>query len=214
MIRFVPPLATLALLVASPALAETKTVPATAVFQFLDKYDALPAAERSRFALRYRLRGKDGKSIEVKATLIDGGTETPLPVAADGGVDRLPTAGELARKAQVRIEAAAEVQSSLSPEALVRIGPEVSVPDLLASAAQLTTAVKSMAGVIGFMVPKFTRAVFPKAEGAVLVGADGREAPLPLVRNTPSLDLTTASGARAVRFAKPPAHIYLAPPAK
>src|SRR4051812_18865541 len=88
------------------AAAEERLVEARRVFGFLDVYQKLTPAERSRFTMNYGLR-KDGKPAVVDLALIEAdGKRTPLPVDPEGRITRLPTAAQMAGKPQVAIDAA------------------------------------------------------------------------------------------------------------
>ncbi len=207
-----------ALLAAGAASADTAlrvtTKPAAQAFAFLRDYYKLAPAERTHFALAYRLQEK-GKTTPARVTLVDGGAETPLPTSPDGWFTRLPSAAALTRGAQVRAEVPADSRPGMAmiPEAVLASGPEVGAADLQAAAAQVAAATRRVAGPLSVLTPKFNRVLFSGAEGAEAVDGQGRSTPLPLWRGTPVLDLTKAEGVRSVRFARAPYHALLAPPA-
>lgn len=202
---------------ASTPAAERITVrPASQAFAFLSDYYKMEPAQRSRFALTYRLH-EGGRTTPGRLTLVDGESETPLPASPDGWLTRLPSAASLARGARVRQAVPADARPGVAmlPEALLPApGEDVRVVDLSTAASQVDAATRRMAGPLSFVTPRFSRVLFSGAEGAAGVDAQGRATPLPLWHGTPVLDLAAPQGARTVRFAKAPYHALLAPPAK
>ena len=82
-------------LAALPAAASDKLVDPKKVFRYLDEYQKLPAAERSRFRINYYLH-VGPQPLTAPVWLVEGAKKTQLPLrATDGRVERLPTSAQL-----------------------------------------------------------------------------------------------------------------------
>ncbi len=86
---------------------------------------------------------------------------------------------------------------------------------LRASLDQLNAAMRSAAGVLSFIVPRFGRAFFVSGgRGGVSVAADGATLPLPLGEDEPVEPFyspSRAPQATSVRFPAAPARVLLVP---
>jgi hypothetical protein len=193
------PFASLALLLALaplPAAAEApaapeRTVEAAKIFPFLDKFYAASPAERSLLSLRYNLTHDGKPASDVHLFLVLGGKRTPIPVSADGRIERLPTPTELAQHAQVAIEAPQGVKfnNRLNLESAVKPALEVSAADCATSIAQANAAIQRAAGMMAML--------------------DGKTQPLPMVKGAPSYDPASIKGAKTIRLAKAPSVVSL-----
>jgi hypothetical protein len=202
-----------AVLLSSPAMAaETKLVPAAKVFPFLESYLKLPAAERSRFTLAYRLTS-GGKPVPgLKVWVVEANARTPLPIAADGRVGRLPTLAQL-KSATLEFEApqSQKFAIDLSVEPLVGPAAELDAGELAAAVAQASIGSKKAAGLIGFAVPRMECVKFVGVSGGVAVYADGRTAPLPTMAGAPVYAPSAWKGVKAVRFSTAPTRMMIGP---
>lgn len=198
--------ATAAFLVAGPAAAAERLVPAKKVFPYLDAYLRIPPAGRSRFSLAYVLV----KDRPTGLWIVDGAQRTPIPVSADGRLLRLPTAAQW-ESGQVALSGpdGAKYGVTLKLEALVPPAAEMDAAALAAAVTQANAGVKAAMGVASLVIPKVDSVVFPGVTAGEVVYADGRRAALPLVKGAPSFEPAKHAGARAVRFAKAPSGAIL-----
>ena len=204
------------LLAAAPASAVERLTSAGKLLPYFDFYLGMPEARRSRFRPAYQLL-VDDRPYTGPITLVDGDQRTPLAVGPDGRFERFPTLAQLKRKPKLAIDAPAKarIKTDLGVEALAPRGAEMATGPLAASIDQLNAAMKSAAGVLSFIVPKFGRAffVFGGRQG-VRVAADGATRPLPLGEDEPVEPFYSPSRhpeAVAVRFPAAPARVLLVP---
>lgn len=209
-----PALAMLA--AATPAAAVERLTPAGRLLPYFDFYLGMAESRRDRFRPAYQLL-VDGQPYTGPVTLVDGPQRTPLSVGPDGRFDRFPTLDQLKRRPQIAIDAPARarIRTDLGVEALAPRGAEMPVGPLAASIDQLNAAMRSAAGVLAFVVPRFGRAffVFGGRQG-VRVAADGSARPLPLGEDEPVEPFYSPSRhpeAVAVRFPSAPARVLLVP---
>ena len=214
-LRLALTLAVLAAL-ATPATAVERLTPAGRLLPYFDFYLGMAEARRDRFRPAYQLL-VDGRPYTGPVSLVDGAQRTPLAMGADGRFERLPTLAQLKRRPQIAIDAPARarIKTDLGVEALAPRGAEMPVAPLAASIDQLNAAMKSAAGVLSFIVPRFGRAffVFGGRQG-VRVAADGSARPLPLGEDEPVEPFYSPSRhpeAVVVRFPAAPARVLLVP---
>lgn len=197
------------------ATQEAKQAPIKKAFPYLDAYLKIPAAERSRFTLAYRLQGKNGAPPgKIRVWVNQGATRTELPVAADGQVLRLPTLAMLNDKAAtVTVDKAspAPLGIDLALESTARPAAEMSAADLAAAVDQANRGIKRAAGVVRFAVPTMGAAMFVGAGSGQVVMPDGRRSALPVVGGAPYFAPAAWPGARTVLFAKTPTRVALGP---
>ena len=162
------------------AMAGTKPpVPLSKVFVFLDKYLALPAAERNRFGPVYALMVDDKPAPGLKAMILEAdGRRTPLVLGPDGRPKVLPT-----------------------------LAQDLSAKDLDLAIAQANRGVSSIAGPMRFAAPKLKAVGFVGAGSGTLRFADGKETPLRLSNGVPIYDPKLAKGAVAVVLARAPSKL-------
>jgi hypothetical protein len=193
------------------AQAVERMVDATKVFPMLDKFLAIAPADRSQLALGY-LVTKDGKpASDVRLTLVSGGRRTPLPVAADGRVERLPSGADFAAHAQVDVEAppGAKLGARLDLGTAIKPAPEISAADCALAITQANAAMHRAAGVLAMLAPRISKTVFIGAVGGMAVGPDGKAQLLPLVKGQPVYDADAVKDAKVLRFTKAPTSIDL-----
>lgn len=213
MIRTAAPLALLAA-VATPVLADPpveKTLDAAKVFALLDKFYAAPPADRSLLALRYTVMENGAPASHVRFTLVAGGKRTPMPIGADGRVERLPTPAELNDHAQVALEApkGTKLSIKMAVETTIRPAVEVSPGDCAKAINQYNNQVKRQAGILALAVSKAKACTFPGSGSGVAVMTDGKTQPLTVVKGMPAFEPEAARGAKTVRLAKAPTVVSL-----
>lgn len=200
----------------SAAAAEAKRAPIKKAFPYLDAYLKIPAAERSRFALAYRLQSKNGGPPgAVRVYVHQGATRTELPVAADGQILRLPALAMLNDKTatiSVGKPTPAPLGIDMSLEATADPATQMSAPEIAAAVDQANRGIKRAAGVVGFAVPTMGAAYFNLAGSGQVVMVDGRRAALPVMgTGSPYFAPASWPGARTLVFAKAPTRISLGP---
>lgn len=198
-----------AMAVAGPASAE-KVVPATKVMPFLDKFLKVPSAERSRMKLSYAILRDGKRAPDLKAVLVEpGGARTPLPVDEEGVFERLPTLAQLEKGANIAFDVPADLKLGSAMDIAPQLKPagEYDVRELVATVDQANTVIGKTAGVMAFMAPKLSGIAFPKAEGGMVLFADGRTQPLPLIRNSPYFRPDDFKGAARVKLTKTPTKV-------
>ena len=195
-----------------PALAE-KTVDVLRIFPMLDRFLAIPLADRSKLALGYEVRRNGKPGSDVALTLVVQGHRAPLPVAPDGKVMRLPTSADLAAKAQVLVTAPKGSKLAMELDFGTAIAPstEISTADCDLAVTQAAAAISKAAGMIGgLLAPHVSRVSFPNAEGGVALGLDGRVLqPLPLIAGVEVYEPGHIKGAYILHFSRPPSVVKL-----
>ncbi len=195
---------------ASPTGLAEKTVDALKLFPMLEKFYAIPSADRSKLALGYAILNERKPSPDVHLTLVVGERRTPLALAPDGKLMRLPTSADLAAHAQVTVSAphGAKLSSRLDLGSSIAPAQEISAADCTLAIAQANAAIRRVAGmVMSFMAPHISRAAFPGAGSGVAVAADGKTTPLPVVKGVPVYDPNAIKGAKTLRFTHAPSHV-------
>ena len=206
-----PPLVLLALAISAPAMAEERLVDAGKVFPMLDKFYSAAPADRSLLAMRYSYT-QDGKpATALHLTLVAGGQRIPLPIAADGRVERIPTSAELAEHAQVAIDApkGAKFAVRMSVDTAIRPTTEIGAADCAKAIDQYNAQVRRQAGVMALVVPKAKACTFPGAGSGMAVMADGKTQALSLIKGSPAFEPEAFKGARTVRLAHAPQVVSL-----
>ena len=196
--------------------AAERLVPAGKLLPYFGFYLGMAEGRRDRFRPAYQLL-VDGRPYTGAVALVDGAERTPLAMGPDGRFERFPTLAQLKRHPQIALQAApaARIRSDLGVEALAPRGVEMDTAPLRASLDQLNAAMRSAAGALSFIVPRFGRAFFVfGGRAGVRVSADGRTSPLPLGEDEPVEPFYSPSRhpeAVAVRFPAAPARVLLAP---
>ncbi len=198
---------------AGAARAEVKTVEAGKMFPYLDMYLGIPAAQRTRFSISYAVK-KDGKAPTGVSIVMLGlnGARTPIPLAGDGRVLRLPTLAELKGKSKVELTKPDGSKVGISLDMVARVAPATTLAaaDLTAAIGQCDAAIKSKAGVLGFAAPKIKRTLFKDAGGGTAVNAQGAAKPLPMMGGHPAFDPEQMPGMVSIRLNRPPSVILMA----
>ncbi|HEY0435386.1 MAG TPA: hypothetical protein VGC92_02025, partial [Phenylobacterium sp.] len=100
--------AALSLTFALPAAAANKQIEASKLFTHYDAYLRIPPAERSRFTMFFYLK-QGAQPLTAPVWLVEGDRRIPIPVRADGHVERLPTLAQLNDKVEFGVDAAAKL---------------------------------------------------------------------------------------------------------
>ena len=199
-------------LAALPQLARAEgkpPVPLNKVFGFLDKYLALPPAERNRFTLSYRFMTGGQPAGALKGVVIEAdGRRTPFALGPDGRTKTLPTLAQL-NSATLKMDVPPGTKMGVSLEVLpiLPLSQELSARDIELSIAQANRGISAASGMLSFAAPKLTGVDFIGAGSGVVRFADGKEAPLPLDKGAPYYDPKLAKGAVAVILARPPSRV-------
>jgi hypothetical protein len=198
---------------AGVAQAADKLVPIGKLFPFLDVYLDIQPIQRTRFALAYRLRVDDKAPGGVELTQVSpAGARSPIPMAADGRLLRLPTLAELKAKTMVEIKAPpGKHRFRMITDMVARVAPATTLDaaDLNAAIGQCQAAIRSKAGVLGFAAPKIKRVVFTGAGSGTAVNAQGVGRPLPVQGGFPAYDPEQMPGIVSVKLARAPSQIIL-----
>jgi hypothetical protein len=204
-------LTTAVLAVSSPALAE-KSAEATKVLPFLDKFLKVPAAERTRVKVSYAIRRDGQPAPRLKATLVErNGVRTPLPVNADGFIERLPTLAQLDGGSAIVFDVPtdAKLGTAMSFGTQLKASADYDARELAATVNEANAVIGKAAGAMAFMAPKMTGVAFPKAEAGVIVFADGHTQSLPESKNDPYFRPADHKGAVRVKLTKSPTKVAL-----
>jgi beta-lactamase regulating signal transducer with metallopeptidase domain len=199
------PLAALGL-VANADLRQ-RVVPAEKLFPYLQLYYSFPAPDRSKVVLDYILT-LDGKPATGLGFLLNAGDRSePLRLDADGKVERLPSAADLAAHAVVMVRAPAGQHNLIvTPSLHTSIPParEISAADCAQAIAQVTAGSRKIKGLLGFLVSRTRAVTFPGAGVGIAILADGRTVPLPLLHGAPAYDPAVIRSAKLIRLARMP----------
>jgi hypothetical protein len=155
---------------------------------------------------------KDGRpATDLHPVLIVGGKRTPIPIAADGRVERLPTAAELAAHAQIGLDAQPGMKftNHLSLDTSIRPAQEIAAAECVQAMDQANAAIRRAAGVMAMLAPKVKAVTFVGAGSGVAVLADGKTAPLPLIKGAPAYDPAAIKNARTIKLTKAPTLVSL-----
>lgn len=194
---------------ATPALAE-KTAPADKVLPYLEKFLKVPPGDRSRVKLSYALRHEGKPAANLKVTLVEkSGARTALPVNAEGYFERLPTATQLQGDPTLVFDVPADWKMGTVLDFGTQLKPaaEYDVRELAATVDEANGLIGRLAGVASFMAPKMSGITFLKAEGGVVVFADGHTAPLPEAKEMPYFRPDDHKGAVRVKLTKTPTKV-------
>jgi hypothetical protein len=193
-----------ALACAAPAAAADKLVDPKKVFSYLDAYLKLPPAERSRFKINYYLH-IGPQPLTAPVWLVEGARRTPVPLRADGRVDRLPTLAQLdSAKLQFGVEEGTKLGCTVGIETMAPPAAEMDAREVAASLVQAAAGVRKAAGIMAMAMPKLSQVSFPGVPSGEVVMADGKRAPLPLLKGVPSFNPAQFPGAKTLRFPKAP----------
>lgn len=123
----------------------------------LDKFHALPAAERDKLDMYIHLEPSD-KNVKVRdvvLTVVHDGTRTPLPIDVDGNLRITPNAQWLAGDAKIVTNQPKQSKVAMGPalNAIVPAGTQWSYGALMGSIPQANAAIGKMAGALSMFAP-------------------------------------------------------------
>ena len=191
-------------LVASPALAAEKSIEIGKAFPFLKGYLELPAAKRSHFTMAYYLK-VGSTPLTAPVWIVEGDKRTPLALGPGGKVTRLPGLAQLAdAKLVIAVDPATKINATIGVEPLTPPAADLDAHELAAAIAQAAVGEKKAAGIMALAMPKLTNVAFVGVTSGEVEFADGRHAPLPLVKGAPTYDPATQPNAKRIRLPKAP----------
>jgi hypothetical protein len=217
-IAMTAPALALAAALAGPAAAQEaqtpaqKTVQATKVFRYLDKFYQVSPADRSKLKVSFYLRDGTRSAYGHHPVLVDGDQRTPLPLAPDGRFERLPTLEQLLRKPLLVIDAPpdARFHNDIEITAAIKPAQEIDAAEVKLAIGQVGAVLRDTVGALAILAPPI-RASFPGAGWGVAVSASGAQTPLPTVGDIPVYDPGVQRNAVKLRFAHPPLKVDLTP---
>jgi hypothetical protein len=196
--------AALTLALAAPAMAANKQVDAGKAFTMLPAYLKLPAAERNHFTVAYYMRSGPGP-LAAPVWIVADGKRTPVPLRADGRVERLPTPAELDHgKLEVGVDETVKIGVTIGVEPLLAPAADLDARELAAAIAQAAVGIKKTAGIMALTMPRLDDVVFVGSGSGEVEFADGHRAPLPILKGQPTYNPTLQPNARRIRLAKVP----------
>lgn len=207
----------------APALAQAaKPKPKPRVskfFPYWEAYQRIPAAERTRFQLAYRLLSDDKPLTDVPLFAVDGARREPIAIAADGRMRPPSTEFFRSKTAVIDIEGPSRGRSAeVNLELLATAQParEMDATVFTATLDQANAGIRKAAGPIGLVAPKMARIVFTGAGSGEAVGADGRRTPLPSVKGEsgPYYQPGVQPGVQRLVFARAPSKLMIGPAVK
>lgn len=202
---------------AAPARAAEQSLKLAQAFAFLQRYYEIPPAKRDRFHLAYYAVRDRRFAPDLKGTIVTAdGKRTSLVLGPDALVQRLPGLAELRSDATLQLEAPPDVRAglALALEPNVALGSRLDARLLAAAIAQVEADVVSYAGVLSFVAPKITCALFVGAGAGQVEFENGGAAALPVTNNrfwgrAPYYEPAALAGARTIVLAKTPGRILL-----
>jgi hypothetical protein len=159
----------LALMLALPLSAtaqEREWVPYRKLVEMvrLDKFYALPAAERDKVQLYARLNpvNKAIKPTDVRLTIVDGATRQPIALDARGQALVVPNPKWLANDAKIWTSLPAGEKMSIGFDlgAVLPEGTQWNYASVMGSVPQANASVGKVAGMMSMFVPKMTAVIF------------------------------------------------------
>jgi hypothetical protein len=203
--------ALLGLCIAGPAAAAvgerveaSKQVDAAKLFTHYDAYLKLPMAERTHFTMAFYLRIGPAP-LTAPVWLVEGDRKIPLPLRADGRVERLPTLAQLgADKVEIGVDSGTKLGLVIGLEPLEAPAVDLDAHELASAVAQAGPGMKKIAGVLGFALPTPKAVLFIGAPAGEAELADGRRVALPLIRGAPAYDPAAIPNARRIHLTKVP----------
>ena len=193
-----------ALALAAPALAANKQVDAGKVFSMLPAYLKLPAAERSHFTMAYYMHS-GAAPLTAPVWVVADGKRTPVPLSANGRVERLPTLAELDHgKLEVGVDEAIKINITIGVEPIMAPAADLDAHELAVTIAQAAVGARKAAGIMALAMPKLDDVVFVGSGSGEVEFMDGHRAPLPLIKGQPTYNPTAQPNAKRIRLAKVP----------
>lgn len=211
----------------SPALAQSQAAQSQAakprakprpkqVFPYWENYLRIPAAERGRFQLAYRLLAGDRPVTDLQLFAVDGGRRERIAIDAEGRMR--PPSLDFFRSRTAVIEAPGALGRtvSINMEVLANVppAPEIETAQLAATLTQANAAIRKAAGPLGLVAPKMARVVLKGAGSGEAVDAQGRRTPLPVANGSPYFQPAAMPTARRLVLAQRPSRLMLGPALK
>ena len=186
--------------------ADKPPVKLAKVFPFLDKYLALPGAQRDRFRLAYTFRINGQTAGALKGEIIQAdGRRSPFTVGADGRPSRLPSAAEL-QTAMLALDVPVDAKMGVKLDLEPSLAPakEMNPRDLAAAIVQANAGMAQAVGLMSFAAPKLVAVGFPGCGSGDAILADGRKTGLPSAEGAPYYAPAKLAGAQRLVFARAP----------
>ena len=190
------------------------------LFPYWENYLRIPAADRTRFQLAYRLLGANNQPLsDAELFAVDGTRRVPIAVASDGRMSPPPLEFIRSKTAVVDAPAARGRNFNVNLELLASApapARELQAADLSATLSQANAGIRKAAGPIGLVAPKMARVVLSGADSGEAVDAQGRRTPLPRVagESGPYFQPAAMPSASRIVLARAPSKIMLATAAK
>jgi hypothetical protein len=191
----------------SLASAFSKTFPLTDAFPYLDKFLALPVAERSHLNLTYKMVAKAGGFGGVRIFLISPtGQKSPLNLGSTGHIEPLPSLSMLKGDYQLLVERPDTTKLGIAMDLLpaFALTSEVSPRDPIIAITQANAAIRKVAGPAGLILPKLKQVVFKGSVSGMILQASGSASPMPLLQGAPSFEPQRNPTASQIKLTKAP----------
>jgi len=204
------PVATVAVFAAT--LNGEGSVPAGDMYPFLRLFYDLPPTDRSKLAVSYALTVNGEPPKGMRFLLDVNGRRTPIPLSANGTLERMPTPAEMAADAQVVVTGAVgQHKLDIGPSLRTSIAParEIRAADCDLALAQVNSAGGKLSRLLSVFIPKVKAVTFPGAVDGVAMLADGSVVALPKIKGAPAYMPATIHSARLIRLARPPTIVDL-----
>jgi len=107
-------------------------------------------------------------------------------------------------KLQFGVEEGTKLGCTIGIETIAPPAAEMDAREVAAALAQAAVGVKKAAGIMAMAMPKLSQVSFPGVASGEVVMADGKHAPLPLLKGVPSFKPTDFPAAKTLRFPKTP----------
>ena len=186
------------------------TVDAARLFPMLGAYFNLPESDRSGFQLiyRFRLQGSD-QPPPIKLFYLRGSDQTPVTVNAEGWIEQLPTREDIKARTRMLMQGpeGLKVMEDINVISTLPPRPQYAAAELSAGLDQVNRSAHRAAGLMSFVVPHFSKAIFVGAGSGTAVTPDGHAIPLPMSKDGPAFDPARLANARAIWLTHPPARV-------
>ena len=197
---------------AAVSSAPYRTVSLSKAFPNLQLFRNKIAADgQGQFALVYYWTLDGAPAASVPAWIDYRTRRDPLPVAADGRVEHLPTPAEIAARPSIGLAAQPRARFDVRMELQSTLRPAISMDAaaVARSIAGAAGAIRRAAGPLGRIVPKIKKAIFMGAGAGQVAFADGRAQPLPSEEDGPVYEPDRMPGAVRLHFAHVPSRVRL-----
>lgn len=185
------------------------------VFPYLAYYWSLAPEKRSMFVPSYTISIDGHPPSGWDFFLKVGDKLKPIPVGADGQIEELPTAQELAGHPDVVMRVSPDqvgdrkFMSNIGTTPLITPALEIDASKCALAIEQVNGAVPKAARMMG-LAPTIKAVGFKDATSGVAVLDDGRTVPLPLSQfGAPMYDPKKIPGARLIRLDRVPSQIIM-----